>query len=309
MSEARIQIAYDGKALARGEMDVRQLAPALLAIGDLLESVNKALNNDAASVNVRVKSDFKQGSFEIDFIVIQSWAEQVKMLVTGAGRAISASYIAGLIGFTASASGLIGVNLIDAIRWLKGRKIEQVDKGKGDTVVIKAGPGSTIVVNKYVNQLVQDRDVRQNLDATLKPLESPGIDTFDVRQNGETIQRITKNEMDIFRTPPEEEERLVQMKQTMVLELVSPVFKDDRKWEFTDGDAKITATIEDGLFLADVEEGRTAFAKGDQLFVDLVKTQSRKGKRLVTENIIVRVREHVKRGKQLRLDFGSNDDG
>ena len=54
------------------------------------------------------------------------------------------------------------------------------------------------------------------------------------------------------------------------------MFREDRKWEFTDGDAKITATIDDPLFLADVGEGRTAFAKGDRLIVDLEKRSREK---------------------------------
>ena len=118
MSEARIQIVYDGDALKDGEMDVRQLAPALLPIGDLLESANKALNDDSATVSVRVRSDFKQGSFEIDFVVVQSLAEQAKLWLTGGLVAVSAVEISTLLCFLESASNVIGIILIQLIRCL-----------------------------------------------------------------------------------------------------------------------------------------------------------------------------------------------
>lgn len=307
MSEARIQIAYDGDALKDGEMDVRQLAPALLAIGDLLESANKALNDDSATVSVRVRSDFKQGSFEIDFVVVQSLAEQVKLWLTGGLVAVSAVEISTLLGFLESASNVIGINLIQLIRWLRGRRVDRVEQGNGNTVIIVANDGATVEVQKNVWILSQDRTVRTNLEAALRPLEDPGIDVFEVRHNGRTIERIQKDEYDTFRVPEDDEEQLVRLKQTMILELVSPVFREDRKWEFTDGDAKITATIDDPLFLADVEEGRTAFAKGDRLIVDLEKTQSRKGAKLVTENRIVRVRKHLRKDEQLQFDFNGEE--
>ena len=42
MKPAQFQIVYDGPALDNHEMDVYDLAPALMAIGGLMEKVGKA---------------------------------------------------------------------------------------------------------------------------------------------------------------------------------------------------------------------------------------------------------------------------
>ena len=61
MSKTHFQLAYDVRA---GTMDVNELAPALLATGDLLREANKQLNGEGSDVAVKVQSDFRRGSFE-----------------------------------------------------------------------------------------------------------------------------------------------------------------------------------------------------------------------------------------------------
>ncbi len=78
MSEAKFQLAYDGEAVRRGSMGVYDLAPALLAVGDLIRDTNEALNGRHTSVQVSVESDFKHGSFEVSFLLDQSTLQAAK---------------------------------------------------------------------------------------------------------------------------------------------------------------------------------------------------------------------------------------
>ena len=64
---SRFRITYDGPALESSEMDVRELAPALLAFGDLLDASTRALCGDQVRPRVNVRGSFKTGSFGIDF--------------------------------------------------------------------------------------------------------------------------------------------------------------------------------------------------------------------------------------------------
>ncbi len=82
MSTVQFQIFYSGPDLESGKMDVRELAPALLAIGGLLEESNRVLNGERSSVSVKVNR-FEDGSFGINFEVIQNIKDQVIALFSG----------------------------------------------------------------------------------------------------------------------------------------------------------------------------------------------------------------------------------
>jgi hypothetical protein len=78
VSSAQLSISYDGELLRAGLMDVQELAPALLASGTLIQKANALLNGQTTSVSLKVRSDFRKGSFLINFVIDQSLLEQAK---------------------------------------------------------------------------------------------------------------------------------------------------------------------------------------------------------------------------------------
>ena len=77
MSKKTLYIAYDGPALAAHEMDVKELAPALLAFSTLFEEANSMFNGDRTKIAINVKGSFKSGSFGIDLSVVQDVFQNV----------------------------------------------------------------------------------------------------------------------------------------------------------------------------------------------------------------------------------------
>ena len=70
MSKVAFQLRYDGPALSEHGMDVADLAPALLALGDLIKRANANVNGDA-KVNLIVQSDFEHKCFQVSLELVQ----------------------------------------------------------------------------------------------------------------------------------------------------------------------------------------------------------------------------------------------
>jgi hypothetical protein len=136
MNKQHFRIVYDGPALQENTMDVRDLAPALLAMGSVLEEANYAINGERAKVSVQVKASFQTGCFGIDLDVIQSLVNQFKDLFATHAIA-SAKELLDLLGIGAydAAKGVAvagGGGLLALIKWLRGRRptgVELMDNG------------------------------------------------------------------------------------------------------------------------------------------------------------------------------------
>ena len=81
MSKVTFQLRYDGPALSEHGMDVADLAPALLALGELIKRANATFNGDAAKVNLIVQSDFEHKCFQINLELIQSILSSIGTLL------------------------------------------------------------------------------------------------------------------------------------------------------------------------------------------------------------------------------------
>lgn len=98
MSHSSFQVIYDGPALAGSLIDVRDLAPALLAFGDVIEQANATINDGQAKVTLKVSASFKSGCFGIDFAVVQGLLDQALDLFKGTPIA-SAKELTDYLGF------------------------------------------------------------------------------------------------------------------------------------------------------------------------------------------------------------------
>jgi hypothetical protein len=63
--DAQFSIVYDGEAVAEGSIDAKELAPALMALAEVIEQAQPLIPELEAPISLRVRSDFERGSFEI----------------------------------------------------------------------------------------------------------------------------------------------------------------------------------------------------------------------------------------------------
>jgi len=121
MAEAAFDLQYDGSALQTHEMDVRDLAPALVATAELFQQMNRELwpNQPSITVNVRATAE---GSFLVQLKLI--YDQSVEVLTTD-----DATAGANLSGLVAMAGMIITLIRTGAAPGSSGRSQYKIPPG------------------------------------------------------------------------------------------------------------------------------------------------------------------------------------
>lgn len=299
MKHEKFRVTYDGPALSSHEMDVRVLAPALLAVGDLLEHANRIINDGHAKVSVNVKGSMKTGSVNIDFAVVQGFISQTIDLLNGRG-VVAAATLMSMIGINAKE----GFNsVIKVIRWIRGRAITRIETSEHTARLYI--DHEQLEIELEVLSMIRDYELRRSVEAMLEPLEKEGIDKFVVGSDQAILEVITKEEAGWFKSPPPASVALSANTYQKTVQIERIEFSETNKWRFFDGSATFYATISDLEFLDRIAMNDAAFSRGDTLRVEIEEQQRLEGDRLRSEYKIVRVLEHRKGMRQISLPFNS----
>lgn len=295
MSRADFTLTYDGPALKAHEMDVRDLAPAMLAVGELFDAMNLLLNGESAEVQINVKAH-EPGCFSVVFDIIQNWRDGALSLLTG-------DYVAAALNLKELLIG--GAGLVWWIRTHRGAMPDRVEKLAGNMLRVHYG-GESFDVPLQLLRLYQDLAVRHALEKVVyRPLQNPGIDLVEFGERKNPSQRVIGSEAESFRTPEIPEKVLVSDTREAAFSIVSLAFKDDNKWRLHDGQNSVSATIEDEDFLRRVNQNTIRFAKGDVLICEIEFIQKQTAKGLLTENVVKRVKRHIPAPRQLDMPLST----
>ncbi len=137
-----------------------------------------------------------------------------------------------------------------------------------------------------------------------KPLEA-GLSHICINsKTGGEVAKIEKKDASSFVPIIIKKPSLIEQEMQMTLLIESPVFKEGKKWRFSDGQSSFYADIVDQEFLKKVDSGMERFGKGDQLVARVRFVQSGTFGSLKLERIIIKVLKHqTPQEKQLPIQF------
>lgn len=277
-SRAITTIAYDGTAIAGGIMDVRDLAPALLAMGQACKVANRMLNADAVEATTYVRSDMRAGSFEVTLELVLGAPNVVQAALTTLAENRDAISDAKQLLETLGLVGGGAFGLFQLIRKLKGKKPEIVEVVEGPPAqqghVRLTIDGTVIDVPATVVALAENADARRAVEDVVRPLEKAGIDSFEARPVGKPREQLaTKSDAYLFKAPMDSDvingEILADSETVTVLGVIRPHFEKGHRWGLHDGQATRGYEMRDDAFLERVATRAVTFGKGDALRVRL----------------------------------------
>jgi len=304
-SGPRFTVKYDGPALQDGTMPVRELAPALLALGDLFTRANEIINPTAPPVHLEVRA-FRDGSFSTELLV--AWQDLVTLLNSPPVQAVSV-----LVGAIAhSTRGLFAL-----IRFMRGAPLSDMDvRTTEDNSVQIASPnvegtGNTIIVNNQTFQIFTDPTVRKLASDVARPLNHEGVDLMQITTDEtEPPLEITNQDVDAFDFIEESatKEQIIDL----FLRIRGIVWSKTHQWRFITPDGQeIRARIVDPKFWESVGKGEP-FRDGDVLATrTLMKQTLLANGNVEADYTVLEVIRHHKIGTgphpQLPFDEGSTN--
>ncbi|ARB85929.1 MULTISPECIES: hypothetical protein [Yersinia] len=302
--DMKFRIVYDGPALDAHEMDVRDLAPALLSLSDALEEAGRTIYGKERRISVKVNASFKAGSFGVDLIAQSSSLTGQIINVFSGNNASAACNIISLVGFGYLTSKQSYKGLIQLIKWLGPRKMTRIEPTLDGCAKIFIDDESEIFESQVI-ELYKNKKLRRSLENVItKPLERDGIDTFAVTiDDGVTFVEVSKDEAIYFKVDSIQESIISESITERALQPLDISFREGHKWQFSDGNNPFQADVSDERFLRAIDEQSVAFAKGDLLLVDLKVTQYLAEKGIKTSYEVVNVKKIINPQRQIDLPF------
>jgi hypothetical protein len=311
MAETTFGVKYKGQALADGRMPVRDLAPALLALGELFREASKELYPELPTPSLDVKANEK-GSFDIQMVLAADgrWEQVVNMLSAKGPTALT-----NLLGLVIDGT-ILGTGLIKMIQVIGKRKIKREEAADNpeqmriildDETVIEAPTGTV--------RLYRNPKIRRAARDSIAPLKRPEMEQVEFRPTGADAAPVTVQAEDVgafdLAAEPEGEETVSEQEIDVTLDVFSPEFEpgSERKWRFGGLGESFMAKNEDPEFAEKVAKHEEVFGAGDQLeaTVEIVQKRDPETGKIRDSRRVVRVKRVIKAHEQLYLSDADAD--
>ena len=281
--QSEFAVSYEGPAFSGHTMEVRDLAPALLALGQAFDRANSLLNGDKANISLSIRAT-RPGSFEISLLLRQ--------VLQGDFFTSAANLVEVVVGVP-----LGGMSLFGLLKRLRGRKPSSTETSH-DGVLFEAEKVRFFVPTE-VARLYSDKPLRDQLEAFVRPLFKEGVNGVVFRRDQENLESVRQAEAPYFGVEDEGSNVVEYIIPRQRLQITSLVFTKDGKWRLSDGANVHWYAMQDEDFILAIQHGKR-FGKDDILVCQVLMTQriGEDGK-LKLEYAVQQVLQHIVPGEQM----------
>lgn len=304
MKVTNLIIKIKGPNVSEG-IDVFDLAPSLLAMGEVIREANEIIGLPKRELGINIRP-FEKGSFIIDIGLFAETNLQQIMQFLNSDTVTYIKQILELIGLiNISGSGIF--SLIQLLKWLKGRprKIERLESGQ---VRYTNSQGDIIIVNGKVDKLYNKPTIIENVYLGHRPIEKEGIEEIESSLKDDPTTKVQSNKEDIkaLRISSEIAEGLEEI--DVPDREVNLTFKrgsfegDPTNWSFRLNKDIITAMIKDREFIRKLEDGRIRPNHVDTFKVILRERKKMRGQKYLSSTYeIIKIVKYEKGPLQKEL--------
>jgi hypothetical protein len=125
----QLNIYYEGEDYKHGVIDIKELAPSLLAFGELIEEANQILNDGKADIKTYISADFEKKCFKCKLTLESNNLLDCTKDLFGIKSNIDVQELLTLLGFigggTVLATGAVITSYIAYKKITKGKKVKE----------------------------------------------------------------------------------------------------------------------------------------------------------------------------------------
>lgn len=296
MAKYKFEVHYDGPALENNTMPIKDLAPSLLSLSEVFQTIQKIKNPEEAPLSLNINATNK-GSFIAELLLVNG-----SDLLQKAMDMINSSPSEALINLTTYVG--IFVEVVNVIKKIANKKIKD-KKEKDGKVELKLDDNTKLTMSEDAFRAYKSVEFRQEIHDVVKPIDSDRITSINFFHNKAVKISVTEKEYQKSDVPAVQEKQLNSEISEVYLQIINVAFEHG-KWKFSNGSSQY---IVDEDFLQAVKKNEQRFGSTDTLKVKLQTVQSldTNGK-LKSAYTVLKVLDYIKDSEQIELDLFDHDD-
>ncbi len=294
MAELQFGVKYEGPALVEGRMPVADLAPALLALGELFTEASLVAYPEREPVSLNIRADPERGSFLV-WLAVQSpdmWDQAINLL---SGPAITA--LLNLQGVIFGDGGFLWL-----LKALGGQRISSREPLPSGSFRLTLPDGAVYESSSEALDLYDRPSARAKARRVVDPLRREGVERVEFRRDDVPVLEVGAADLPGYAELPEGV--IGEREDEVIVTLITASVEGNYLWRFTEGDStRFTASMEDPEFRGRIDSHAISFQKDDRFRVLMKVVQREVDGKLHVDRTVVKVLQTYPRPEQTRIEI------